>query len=235
MTNSPLGMGIPPIRAKIMSSWPGKYLIGLTGNIATGKSLVREMLEYLGAQGIDADQLAHDVIDPGTQGYLRVIQEFGKEILTPENTIDRSKLASIVFKNRHSLTKLESIIHPLVAEEINNLITSSSRDVLVLEAIKLIEANLYLLCDSVWVTVTPPELQLQRLNQFRGMEESEAQLRIEMQSSQESKLQYADVIIENNGSLEWLWRQVIAGWESVMPGSTQPEVIPEDFMDEFLS
>lgn len=216
-----------------MSSWSGKFIIGLTGNIATGKSLVREMLEYLGAQGIDADQLAHEVINPGTPGYHHVIQEFGKEILTSEKLIDRSKLASIVFKDHHLLMKLESIIHPLVAEAINNLIVSSSHDIFVLEAIKLIEANLYLLCDSVWVTVTPPELQMQRLNHFRSMGEPEARRRIEVQSSQESKLPFADVIIQNNGTLEWLWEQVVAGWKSVMPNSRVPESIPDHLLMKF--
>lgn len=215
-----------------MGNWSGKFLIGLTGNIATGKSLVREMLEYLGAQGVDADKLAHDAIKKGSPGYDRVIQEFGESILTPDLTIDRSKLADIVFTDQHAMMKLESIIHPLVAEEINILIVTSSRNFLVLEAIKLIEANLYLLCDSIWVTVAAPDLQLERLKKSRDMDETEAMQRIEVQSKTENKIRFADVIIQNNGSLEYLWEQVVTAWKSITHESVPSEKIPDQFLDE---
>ena len=97
-----------------MSSVPGKYIIGLTGNIATGKSVVRRMLEHLGAYTIDADALSHRAIAKGVPGYQPIINEFGKWILDKDGEIDRSKLASVVFHDLGVLAELEGIIHPLV-------------------------------------------------------------------------------------------------------------------------
>src|SRR5512147_1107703 len=96
-----------------MSAWPGKYVIGLTGNIATGKSVVRKMLEHLGAYGIDADALGHRAIALGSPGYRPVVDTFGKWILTPDGQVDRGRLGRIVFADPEALARLESIVHPL--------------------------------------------------------------------------------------------------------------------------
>ena len=97
-----------------MSNWPGKYIIGLTGNIATGKSVVRRMLEHLGAYTIDADALSHRVIARGAPGYQPVLDKFGNWLLDKEGQIDRSKLGRLVFSDGEALTQLEAIIHPFV-------------------------------------------------------------------------------------------------------------------------
>ena len=97
-----------------MSGWPGRYVIGLTGNIATGKSVVRRMLEHLGAFGIDADALAHRTFAPEAPGYQPLIQAFGPEILQPDGRVDRAKLGGVVFSDPQALVRLESIVHPLV-------------------------------------------------------------------------------------------------------------------------
>src|SRR5512143_3904929 len=108
-----------------MSAWPGKFVIGLTGNIATGKSVIRKMLEHLGAYGIDADALGHRAIANDAPGYQPVLNTFGRWILAPDGQIDRTKLARIVFSDPDALVRLESIVHPLVAQAVDVLIRRS--------------------------------------------------------------------------------------------------------------
>ena len=125
-----------------MSKWPGKYVIGLTGNIATGKSVVRKMLEHLGAYSIDADALSHRAIAKGAPAYQRVIDTFGKWIVANNGEIDRAKLGRLVFNDPEALQQLESFIHPLVEQAVDLMIKRASQRVVVIEAIKLLESNL---------------------------------------------------------------------------------------------
>ena len=191
-----------------MTHWPGKYVIGLTGNIATGKSIVRRMLEYLGAFGIDADALAHRSIAKGAPGFQQVLDSFGESILNTEGQIDRSLLAQIVFSDRIALRCLETIIHPLVSLAIHNLIENTSYKTIVVEAIKLIESGLSGRCDSLWVTTAPGKLQLERLITDRGMSRSSALQRINAQPPQKEKIDAADFVIHNDGTYENTWFQV---------------------------
>ncbi|HEY57542.1 MAG TPA: dephospho-CoA kinase [Anaerolineae bacterium] len=206
-----------------MSHWPGKFIIGLTGNIATGKSVVRKMLEHLGAYTIDADMLAHRAIAKGAPGYQPVIDTFGKWILGPNGEIDRKKLAAIVFSDPEALQRLEAIVHPLVGEAIDWLARHSPRKVIVIEAIKLLESDLKGLCDSVWVVDASPETQLARLMRKRGMSEREARRRIAAQPPQQAKVAAADVVIHNDGSFEDTWKQVVAAWRRVVARATGTE------------
>ncbi len=125
-----------------MSNWPGKNIIGLTGNIATGKSVVRRMLEHLGAYTIDADALSHRVISKGAPGYQPVLETFGKWLLDKDGQINRSKLGHLVFADKEALTQLENIVHPYVNQAIDILVKRASQKVIVIEAIKLIESGL---------------------------------------------------------------------------------------------
>ncbi len=202
-----------------MSAWPGKYIIGLTGNIATGKSSVRRMLEELGAYGIDADAVAHRAMLPGAPGYLAVIREFGNQIVSADRQINRRQLGQIVFSDPAALARLEAIIHPQVTRIVAQLIRQAAPYVIVVEAIKLIESGLNKRCDSVWVTVTPIEIRLARLTQYRGMDIATARQRIEAQSPQRDKVALADVVIYNSGLLEDTRRQVKAAWEKFVPHS----------------
>ena len=204
-----------------MSAWPGKYVIGLTGNIATGKSVVRKMLEELGAFGIDADALAHQAITPDAAGFQPVLKTFGEALLSPDGQIDRTALGQVVFADPQALAKLEAIIHPLVRQALHEQISSASQKVIVIEAIKLIEGGLYLLCDAVWVTFSPPALQVARLLEKRGMQEAAARQRIEAQSAQERKLEFASVVIANHGTLEDTWQQVSNKWRETLPPEMQ--------------
>ncbi|NOZ29402.1 MAG: dephospho-CoA kinase [Chloroflexi bacterium] len=198
-------------------------VIGLTGNIATGKSTVTRMLADLGAHVIDADQVAHEVIAPGGAAYQAVLEAFGPDIVREDGTIDRRKLASIVFADPAQLARLEAIVHPAVydriREEIRRIEAQTAPDapepVVVIEAIKLLEAGMSLsLCDQVWVVTARPEQQLRRLLEQRGMTEEEARRRMASQSPQEMKVQHADVVIDNSGSLERTAAQVRAAWEA---------------------
>lgn len=205
-----------------MSAWPGKYVIGLTGNIATGKSVVRKMLEHLGAYGIDADALVHRAMAPDAPGYPAVIELFGKWVLAPDGQIDRTKLARLVFSDPDALARLEAIIHPLVKQAVDILIRRSRHKVVVIEAIKLLEAGMREPCDTLWVTYAPPETQLVRLMKKRDMDEATAQLRIKTQPPQEQKVAAADVVIQNDGNFEDTWRQVLAAWQTTVPGASEP-------------
>jgi dephospho-CoA kinase len=200
-----------------MSAWPGKYVIGLTGNIATGKSVVRKMLEHLGAYGIDADALAHRAIAKDAPGYQPVLDTFGSWILTPEGQIDRTRLGRIVFSDSEALEKLEAIVHPMVRQAIDLLVRRAGQKIIVIEAIKLLEGPLHTACDNIWVTTAPMEVQLRRLRIKRGMSAEVARQRIAAQPPQTQKIEAADVVINNNGSFEAAWKQVLAAWQKTIP------------------
>jgi len=191
------------------------YIIGLTGNIATGKSAVSGMLERLGALAIDADALVHELMGKGTPVWQAVVQEFGQGILGHERNIDRKKLGSIVFTDEAALHRLEAIVHPAVIARTEELSESSQEPVVVVEAIKLIEAGMDKTCDALWVTTCSKEQQLARLVEQRGLTEEEARQRIEAQPPQEAKLALADVVIDNSGGLDETWRQVEREWERI--------------------
>jgi dephospho-CoA kinase len=221
-----------------LSNWQGKTVIGLTGNIATGKSVVRRMLEHLGAYTIDADALSHRVIAKGAPGYQPVIDQFGKWLLDPDGQINRTRLGRLVFADSQALAKLEDIIHPLVAQAIDLLVRRSTQAVVVIEAIKLLETDLRNQCDSIWVTEADPQVQMERLTRKRGMTAEDALQRIHAQSPQEEKVRAAHVVLKNNGSIEDLWKQVEAAWKRLFstpqpePAArplTQPEAGPEAF------
>lgn len=208
-----------------MSAWPGIFVIGLTGNIATGKSVVRRMLEHAGAFGVDADALSHRAIERGAPGHTAVVQSFGKYILKNDGEIDRAKLGQIVFSDPAALKLLEGIVHPIVRQGVDHLISRSKHRVVVLEAIKLLESPLREMCDVIWVVTASEETQLARLAQRRGMGEAEARRRMASQSLQSEKAAQADTVIDNSGSIEETWEQVKEAWKRLFPqasGETVP-------------
>ena len=217
-----------------MSKWPGKYIIGLTGNIATGKSVVRRMLEHLGAYTIDADALSHRAISKDAPGYKPTVETFGKWILDSDEQINRSKLANLVFRDHDALIKLENIIHPLVEQAVDVLIQRANQRVVVIEAIKLIESNLRSSCDSVWVTYAPEEIQVDRLMRKRNMSRNEAMERIQSQGAQSEKIEGANAVIRNTGSYDELWKQVTTVWKQISPMSdTMPLIMKKGKGNDF--
>ena len=202
-----------------MSAWPGKTVIGLTGNIATGKSVVRRMLEHLGAYGIDADALAKRAIAKGAPGYQPVLDIFGTWILGADGQIDRLKLARLVFSDAEALKRLEAVVHPLVGQAVDLLVRRARQKVIVLEAIKLLESELRSMCDTIWVTSASQELQFKRLTAKRAMSAAAARQRIAAQAPQEEKIRLAQVLIRNDGSFEDTWQQVVVAWERIFPSA----------------
>ncbi len=211
-----------------MSTWPGKFIIGLTGNIGTGKSVVRKMLEHLGAYGIDADALAHRAMAKGAPGYKPIVDVFGRWILDSDGQIDRNKLAKLVFTDPDALTDLENILHPLVAQAVDVIVQRASQPVIAVEAIKLLEYDkLRKKCDIIWVTTAPENTQVERLVTKRKMSRDEALQRIKTQGSQEDKKAAASIVIENVGSFEDTWKQVVAAWKTATPIPEAPPVEAE--------
>ncbi len=149
-------------------SFQNRFIIGLTGNIGTGKSLVRKMLQHIGAYGIDSDVLAHEALISGGPATEKFIQRFGIRVLDDSGKIDRAKIARIVFNDKRSLIDLESILHPLVITAAENLIRRSPLPIIVIEAIKLLESDLVDLCDSIWVVDAKEEIVFERLASERG-------------------------------------------------------------------
>jgi dephospho-CoA kinase len=182
-------------------------IIGLTGNIATGKSVIRRMLANAGALGLDADLIAHRTQYPGGPAYQEVINAFGEDILAEDHHIDRQKLGEIVFSNPEKLNLLEEIVHPSVTTALKTRIQACACPVVVIEAIKLLEADLDDLCDSIWVSHAAKSTQVRRLMETRGMTEEEALTRINAQPPQSEKLSRADVVINTEGSFRATWRQ----------------------------
>lgn len=191
-------------------------VIGMTGNIATGKSTVLDYLARLGAYIIDADKLGHQALTPDGPAYHAVVAEFGPAILNLDKTVNRKALGSIVFTNADLLNKLEQIVHPAVFAMTLKLVETAPSSVIVLEAVKLLEAGpMFSQCDEVWVVTARPEVQLRRLIENRGMNEATARQRMGMQSPQAAKINQADRVIDNSGTLEELYAQLDAIWAAL--------------------
>ena len=196
---------------------PRKLIIGLTGNIGTGKSTVLGHLAGKGALVLDADKLAHRAIEPRMPGYGAVVAAFGTEILRADGTIDRPALGRIVFGDPARLAELEAIVHPAVFALARAAIAAGGAPVVVVEAIKLLEAgNLRRLCQEIWVVTSRPEVQLRRLMESRGMSLEEARLRLAAQSPQEEKVRQATRVIANDGTPAELYAALDVVWAETL-------------------
>lgn len=189
-------------------------LLGLTGNIACGKSTVGRLLaEHYGADYVDADRLVHLLYAAGTPETAAIAQRFGADLLLADGTIDRRRLGDLVLSDPPALRELEAILQPGVRQLIDDRIASATAPVVVLDAIRLIEAGLAARCDAVWVVTCTPELQRERLTE-RNFTPEQAMLRIASQRPQEEKTRHATTVIDNRGSLDDLSRQVDSAWQS---------------------
>lgn len=193
------------------------YIIGLTGNIATGKSTVLSYLQQKGAYVLDADKLAHESMQTGTHTYWAIVDAFGTDILQPDGAIDRPHLGRVVFADAAKLTQLEALVHPAVFDLARRELAGLEADVIVLEAIKLLEAGqLVTMCDEVWVVTASPEAQLRRLRESRNLDEAEARRRMNAQSPQEEKIKQADRVIANDGTTAELYAQLDQAWAAIV-------------------
>jgi len=215
MKNSPSGPRSARRRPKL-------YVIGLTGNIATGKSSVARMLACLGAHVIDADKVAHQVMRAGTPVHAAIVAEFGPDIVREDGEIDRGKLGAIVFADPQALARLETLVHPAVIaaveQALDEIAASAGGEgaVAVVEAIKLIESGMAEAYDALWVVIAPEAAQKARLMQQRSLSAAEAERRIRAQPPASAKVALADVVIDNGGTLQETWQQVQGAWQALV-------------------
>ncbi|MFC1937348.1 dephospho-CoA kinase [Chloroflexota bacterium] len=191
-------------------------IIGLTGGIGSGKSTVSRFLSALGAVVVDADKMGHEALKPGTEVWQEVVAAFGKQILTSDGEVDRSKLAQIVFEDREALSRLNQIMHPRMYGMVKVRIEEYRKQgvkVTVLEAPLLLEAGWDSLVDEVWVTVAPESTVLKRLQERSGLSRAESLARLRSQMSNEERLKHADAVIENNDSLDELRNRIEKLWQ----------------------
>lgn len=192
-------------------------LVGLTGGIGSGKTTVARMLEERGAVVFDADVLARDAIAPATPGHDRVVERFGPNVLAPGGDIDREALASTVFADPAARRDLEAIVHP----EVRRLFAESTeayRDtdaVVVFSAPLLVETGMHTAFEVLIVVSAPVETQVDRLLRDRGMSEPAIRGRIGAQLPLEEKAEVADILIDNEGTLEELEGQVERAWDDL--------------------
>lgn len=191
-----------------MRSSEGVLVIGITGNMGAGKSVVRRMLERLGALGIDADALIHRALLKNSPVYTQVVKKFGEVILRKDGEIDRQKLAKKAFLNKKSLQTLESITHPAIDFAVRHIIQDYSPSVVAIEAIKLLESDLVALCDAIWLVDAPYQKQMERILASRALTVKQVQDRLDYQSRVEKKQQSAQVVINNGLGLDNTWNQV---------------------------
>jgi len=200
-------------------------IIGLTGGIASGKSSVAEMLAARGARLIDADHLAREAVEPGRQAWREIVDWLGEDILLPDRTIDRRKLGEMVFSDRAMLDRLNSIVHPqvkkLFAEQLDLIRDENPGAVVVYDVPLLIETGMQDRFDLVLLVYVSPAVQLERLCRRDGLERAAAARRLQAQMPLDEKKNYADVIIDNSGSLAETERQVEAFWRKLAAGKLE--------------
>jgi len=187
--------------------------VGLTGGIGAGKSEVSRRLASYGALVIDADQIAREVVEPGTPGLAQVVGLFGTGVLAPDGTLNRQRLGEIVFGDDELRAKLNSIIHPLVGARLRELEQGADADAILVEDVPLIAENdLADFYDLVVVVDVPPRLQEERLVRDRGMTPDQVAVRMAAQASREQRLAIAGIVVDNSGSLAELDREVGELW-----------------------
>ena len=192
------------------------YLVGLTGGIASGKSYVASLLEELGASTIDADQVARDVVIPGSSGLVQVVAAFGYEILLPGGELDRAKLGNIVFSDSAKRLELESILHPLIKARTTQLISEQVSDLVVYAVPLLVEANVDYPFDAIITVEAGVENQVSRIIQSRAMPEAEARARILAQTSSSKREARADFVIDSSGTRDQTQKQVEKVWSQLL-------------------
>ena len=194
-------------------------VIGLTGGIGSGKSTVAALLAARGAVVIDADKIGHDAYRPGSDGFRRVVEGFGKGIVAADGTIYRRALGAIVFADPAALARLNAIVHPLMAIDIRDRVAgvraTGSATPIVIEAAILLEAGWKPLADRLWVVSVRPETAIVRVMASRGLPRAEVERRIAAQTSDAERRRQADLVIENDGTPADLAARVEEAWRTL--------------------
>jgi dephospho-CoA kinase len=189
--------------------------IGLTGPIGCGKSMIAATLGGYGLAVIDADEVAREVVEPGTAGFEAVVDEFGGDHVRPDGSLDRAALGRVVFRDPQALRRLERIVHPAVRPKILERVLAADADGApgaVIEAIKLVEGGLATFCDEVWLVVCDPAAQQARLA-ARGLDAATAEARVEAQLDPATRLRAAATrVIDTSGSIDATRDRVERAW-----------------------
>jgi dephospho-CoA kinase len=197
-------------------------VIGLTGGIGSGKSTVAGLLRESGAAVIDADRIGHEVYRPGSEGFRRVVEAFGPDIVAADGAIDRRALGAIVFADPEARARLNAIVHPLIAAEIGRHVARARAEEpgrpVVIEAAILLEAGWQHLVDRVWTVSVGRETAIERVRTTRGLTRAEVERRLDAQMSDEERRRRADLVLDNEGTPAALRATVEAAWRELMGG-----------------
>lgn len=190
-------------------------ILGITGNIACGKTSVGKMLLDLGVEKyIDADALVHQLYQSGQPIAREVAKTFGAGVIAADGSVDRQALGALVFQDAQALRRLEEIVHPAVGRAmLQELASVSSDGIVVIDAVKLLEGGSGALCQSKWLIVCPEEQEMARLMARNGLSEEEARARVQAQPSVERRLPLVDEVIDNGGSLAETQHQVESAFQ----------------------
>ena len=194
-------------------------IIGLTGGIGSGKTSVAAKLRALGARVFDADEAAKNAVLPGTEGFFKVVETFGPQIVDADGKLNRMALAEIVFNDKESLKRLEEIIHSYVWQETDKFLNAcreAGERAVILDIPLLIECGWHQKVDEVWLVVLPVEKQIMRTMERSGMTAEAVQARIAAQMPLDQKKKYATLVIDNSGAWEETEKQVITAWEKAV-------------------
>ena len=198
--------------------------VGLTGSIAVGKSFVCDCFRELGCHVLDADKTAREVVEPGTEGLLQIVREFGSNVLQSNGELDRKKLGVIVFADQEKRNLLNSIVHPLVIESQDHWINTCEENdpdkIAIVDAALIIESGGYKRFDIIIVVWCAPAIQLTRLMERDNLSERDEKLRIDSQMSQEKKKRFADHLIDTSGGFEDTRRQAVNVFEQLRPNAS---------------
>lgn len=195
------------------------FLVGLTGGIGSGKSTVAAMLADHGAEVIDADRLAREVVEPGTAGFDEVIERFGDEVVAADGGLDRARLAEIVFADEAARSDLNAIVHPRVGDRIASRLAQFSAEdegIVVVDVPLLVEVGAERGYTAIVVVTAPEEIRAQRVVDSRGLSPEQARARIRSQASDDERLAVATHVVDNSGDLDALRRQVDAVWHDLV-------------------
>jgi dephospho-CoA kinase len=190
-------------------------LIGLTGGIASGKSTVSEIWKRLGAEIVDADEVARDVVGPGSAGLAAVVKRFGSEVLNEEGVLNRQKLGELIFANESARKNLEGILHPLIRAESQRRFEESKAPHVVYAIPLLAENRGEYVFDRICTISAPREVRLARLMADRGYTKTEAERRLDSQASDAQRESIADVVIDSNCTLQELEIRATAAWRDL--------------------
>lgn len=190
-------------------------IIGLTGNIACGKTAVGHILLEIGAECyIDADAVVHKLYQAGQSIALQVAETFGHAVISPDGSVDRRALGALVFQDAEAMRRLEAIVHPAVGVAlVSEIARVSPTGIAIIDAVKLLEGGSGNFCQSKWMVICSEEQELARLMARNTLSEEEARARIRAQAPIAPRLALVDEVIDNSGSLEETRRQVIAAFD----------------------